>query len=90
MPRHLYVTILESLHVHFRLAVERLLKEVASERRPVTGFEQVRQVLEALPLSSEEHCVAGNRLANAQRYLHAGEPGAARFELRLLRRGLDH
>jgi hypothetical protein len=87
MPRQQYVPILESLRLECRLAIERLLAEVATAGQP--AFELVRQILAALPLASEEFCVAGNRLANAQHYVQAGEPGAARFELRLLLRGLD-
>lgn len=41
-------------------------------------------MLSALPLSTSEFTLAVNRLRNARRYLAANEPGAARFELRLL------
>ena len=41
-------------------------------------------MLQALPLSTDQHGVALSLLKNAQRYFSANEPGAARFELRLL------
>ena len=41
-------------------------------------------LLNGLPLSTSEFAVAMNRLRNAHRYLTANEPGAARYELRLL------
>jgi len=40
--------------------------------------------LEALPLTTAEISTARNRLQNARRYVECGEPGAARFELRML------
>jgi hypothetical protein len=45
-------------------------------------------LLQALPLDTTEFALAVNRLANARHYLESGEYGAARFELRLLRRSL--
>jgi len=44
----------------------------------------VVRMLKALPLSTGEFGLALNRIKNAHRYLVANEPGAARFELRLL------
>jgi hypothetical protein len=49
---------------------------------------KVRLLLETLPLSSTTFGQAANHLQNAQRYVTAGEIGAARFELRMLQRGL--
>ena len=45
-------------------------------------------LLESLPLSTTEFGVATNRLHSVFRYLESGECGAARYELRLLTRGL--
>ncbi len=84
MPR-LALSISESLRVRLRQSLEDLLERVSLATGPVRGFEQVRQALEAMPLASAEFSLAVNRLANAQRYLKSGEPGAALFELRLLR-----
>ena len=46
-------------------------------------------MLAALPLSSSEFGLAGNRLNNARRYFQSAERGAARYELRLLERTLQ-
>jgi hypothetical protein len=51
---------------------------------------QVRLLLESLPLSTGEFGLAMNRLKSAGRYLRLGEPGAAKFELRLLARWLTN
>jgi hypothetical protein len=53
-------------------------------------FDHIRRLLEALPLVTAEFSLAVNRLANARHCLHSGEPGAARYELGLLLRSLDH
>jgi hypothetical protein len=51
---------------------------------PYDELDEVRSLLESLPLSTGEYGVAKNRLRNAQRYLTSQERGAARFELRML------
>jgi hypothetical protein len=53
------------------------------------AFEEFFAMLAALPLSSSEFGLAGNRLNNARRYLHSAEWGAAIYELRLLERTLQ-
>jgi hypothetical protein len=47
-------------------------------------------LLQALPLDTTEFSLVLNRLANAGNYMESGEYGAGRFELRLLRRTLEH
>ena len=89
MPKHLYVPLAEPFRLRVRSALQPLLENASWEGGPVTGYEQARQVLDSLPLTSEEFGVALNRLANAQRYLLSGERGAACYELRLLLRSLD-
>jgi hypothetical protein len=56
---------------------------------PFARFERLRLLLEALPLDTTDFGLAVNRLANARHYLESGECGAARYELRLLRRSLE-
>jgi hypothetical protein len=51
-------------------------------------LDEARLALECLPLTTEEFATATTRLANARRYLAAGEHGAFAFELRLLAGGL--
>jgi hypothetical protein len=60
-------------------------------RSGVDGREltELRQLLETLPLSSEEFALACNRLRNAQRYLRAAERGASQWELNMLRQQLQ-
>jgi hypothetical protein len=53
-------------------------------------FEHVELVLDTMPLSTGEYGIARNRCQSARRYRQAGEYGAARYELRLLLRGLSH
>jgi hypothetical protein len=66
-----------------------LLGRPAGHPTSAACWEPLRLLLEALPLDSTEFGLAVNRLANARRYLEAGEDGAARYELRLLRRSLE-
>jgi hypothetical protein len=56
----------------------------------IAWFERLRLLLEALPLDTAQFGLALNRLANAHHYLESGEWGAAWYELRLLRRSLEH
>ena len=89
MTQHTPVSISESLCVLLRQAHDRLPKQALHDGGPVADFKQIRQMLEALPLASAEFGLAVNRLTNAQRYLHSGEYGAARYELRLLLGSLE-
>ena len=45
---------------------------------------EVLAMLNALPMNTSEFGLAVTRLKNARRYLVANEPGAARWELRML------
>ena len=62
----------------------------SSDEPPTAWLERLRLLLDALPLATAEFGLALNRLANARHYLESGECGAARYELRLLRRSLEH
>jgi hypothetical protein len=89
MTRHAPFSISESLCGLLRHAQDRLSKQALHDGNPASDFDQIRQLLEALPLASAEFCLAVNRLTNAQNYLHSGEYGTARYELRLLLRSLE-
>jgi hypothetical protein len=78
----------EQIRSHATACLNALIEQVASHTPSATDFDGVRAALEALPLNTEEAGAARNRLANARSYLEAGERGAARYELRLLARGL--
>ncbi len=88
MTQHPPASISESLCVLLRQAHDRLPKPAMPDGGPIADFEQIRQMLEALPLASAEFSLAVNRLTNAQKYLRSGEYGAARYELHLLLRSL--
>ena len=70
----------------FALALELLEKQSTNETVLPGQWEDLRQILEALPLSSPEFSVGVNRLENVHRYFQQEENGAAMFELRLLQR----
>jgi hypothetical protein len=65
------------------------IEQVSGAGCPTAEFQEAHEVLEALPLTTAEFATARNRLNNARSYLEAGERGAARYELRLLRRSLE-
>jgi hypothetical protein len=89
MPQHLYVSVLDVRRFELLGVLDRLLAAVERGPGRVTDLEQVRPLLEALPLTRTEFSLAVNRLANVRRYLESGECGAARYELRLLRKSLE-
>ena len=47
-------------------------------------LDDIRGILECLPLSTSEFDLAKKRIGNAKRYLRSHERGAARYEIRLL------
>jgi hypothetical protein len=55
--------------------------------RPLQDF---LEILESLPLTTGEFGLARNRLNNAISYLACAQPGAARYELRLLEGSLRY
>jgi hypothetical protein len=65
-------------------SVERLEKSIRQESSEFGELQHLAELLDALPLTTEEYGVARNRLRNASRYLRSGERGAAQYELGLL------
>jgi len=55
-----------------------------------TELEDMRFLLETLPLTTEQFGLATNRIQNAYRYFKASERGAARWELDALRQQLKN
>ena len=49
----------------------------------------VRRILDAMALGTSTYDVAVTRLNNAFRFIRSGEPGPAKYELRLLVNGLS-
>ena len=64
--------------------LQKLIDRAWSLKQEDDAFLDAVGMLNGLPLSTSEFTVAMNRLRNAHRYLVANEPGAARYELRLL------
>jgi hypothetical protein len=80
---------LEQIRDHVHMCLDELIEQVFSSGCPPAEFHEASEALEALPLTTVEIATARNRLENARSYLDAGERGAARYELRLLRRSLN-
>jgi hypothetical protein len=81
--------ILEQIGLHACTLLDDIIEPVFSSGCPASRSRDAREVLEVLPLTTAEFVTARNRLENARSYPEAGERGAARYELRLLRRSLE-
>jgi hypothetical protein len=79
----------EQIRAHAFTCLAKLIVQVFSAGCATAEFQEAREALEALPLTTAEITIARNRLNNAQHYLQSGECGAAQYELRLLRRNLE-
>ena len=64
--------------------VEHLLRAIHRNQHVLEELQQVRDLLDSLPLATSEYGTAANRLRNAHRYLVSQERGAARYELQML------
>jgi len=71
-------------------SVQHLLRLIRRGQDVVDEFQQVRDLLEAIPLASGEYGTAANRLRNTHRYLVSEEGGAACYELQMLAGVLRH
>ena len=60
--------------------VEHLLRKIRRDQDVLDELQQVRDLLDSLPLASDDHSTATNRLRNAHRYLVSQERGAASYE----------
>ena len=80
---------LEQVRALVLTCLARLIEQVFSAVCLTAEFQEAQEALEALPLTTAEFATARNRLNNARSYLESGEDGAARYELRLLRRSLE-
>ena len=89
MFHHTPFSIIESVRNRACQSLDGLLNQGFRQGNAAQAFEEIRDLLEALPLNSEEFALAVNRLASALQYHQSGEHGAARYELRLLRRSLE-
>jgi hypothetical protein len=71
------------------LCVEVLIGQTKIGRIWLEGYAETMRFLESVPLPTEEFAVAKLRLSNALDYCRRREFGAAAFELRALRGGLQ-
>ena len=85
-----FTGILEQIRSHARTCLDRIIEQVMISGCPTTRFREAQRSPGSTPaLTTAAFATAPNRLENARSYLEAGERGAARYELRLLRRSLD-
>ena len=64
--------------------IEHFLRCLHRKSAVLDDLQEVRDLLDSLPLASDEYATASNRLRNAHRYLVSQERGASRHELQLL------
>ena len=83
-------TTLEQLHSRALACVNALFLRIPFGTPPTDDWDQAREAIDALPLCTEVAATAHNRLNNARAYSDADERGAARYELRLLTKGLKN
>ena len=74
----------DTIHQDFRLTIDHVLRSMQRGSDVIERLQQVREILDSLPLPTDEYATAFNRLRNAHRYLVSQERGAARYELALL------
>jgi hypothetical protein len=65
-------------------SAKRLLLDISNGMSDSRRYDDVRDQLTSVPLTTKEYTVALRRLGNAMRYARLGEKGAARYELMLL------
>jgi hypothetical protein len=60
-----------------------------SEPEVIAGeFDRLEELAGALPLTTDEYCFAVNGIAGARDYWSADDRGAARYQLRMIRKKL--
>jgi hypothetical protein len=64
--------------------LEALIAVLPHQVPETIDWELFHLALGALPLATEDYSVCYNELCSARKYLEGDEPGAARYELRLL------
>jgi hypothetical protein len=69
-------------------AARRLMRSLAHGPVEERDYQQVDDLLGGIALSTEEYALARRRLANARRYAHLGEMGAAQYEVTMMARGV--
>lgn len=75
---------IQQVHQSIQQTLAHLMQSRHLDDRAEGTFQAARGLLESLPLSTDQFGLACRRLDNARHYLVFTEPGAARYELRLL------
>jgi len=73
------------------LNIQRLLNALGgpselSTAEVAAAFDGLRRLVESLPLTTEEYCFAANWVASARQLWEQGEPGAARYQVDMVRK----
>jgi hypothetical protein len=89
MTRNAHFWVAEFLRALLCEGIDELLGQPLGHKATAACFKELAHLLAALPLDTTEFGLALNRLANAWHYLGSSEHGAARYEMRLLRRSLE-
>ena len=76
-----FIDLRNQLVQHLQSLVDYPARELVKAEDKLLG---ALAMLNGLPLTTDEFGLAANRLKNAHRYFVAEEPGAARYELRLI------
>ena len=69
--------------------LKKLLVDSADSSLKLPALRNLRKLLECMAMGTYQYDVAVARINNAERYLESGEPGAAKFEIRMLFGGLQ-
>ena len=69
---------------HAATRLQSLMQVLSGKDVASMEFDNLRTLVESLPLSGNDCPLVANYLRKAQRYLRSNEEGAARYELRLL------
>lgn len=83
-----HATLVSAAFERLLRAIRRLLADVSKGVAESAHYETVTESLNSVPLTTEEHALAMQRLKNVSHYALQGEHGAASYELSMLTRSL--
>ena len=66
------------------LQLNKLLTDSTDASLKLRALRNVRRLLDCMVMGTYQYDVSVARINNAERYLNSGEPGAAKFEIRML------
>ena len=86
IPEEAHPSPLEQALDAFVHRITTVVRQVRESTVTEQHWDELRQILESLPLTTQEFGQASNRLNNSRRYAETNESGAAQYELRMLLR----